>query len=120
MTVFVNGISVIAPGLIETVRTRSILRGDEPWCFEEMPPIKPDLLPSNERRRTTNLIRLVLESMQHLLGESDDLHPVSTVFSSSDGDMEIVDKLCGALARDDKMISPTLFHNSVHNMLKES
>jgi len=115
MTVYINDLSVIAPGLVERDPALAILRGDREWAFEEMPSLKPKMLPANERRRTTNLIRLALESIQHLVRASDDLERVSTVFVSSDGDLEITDKLCMALAQDDKMVSPTLFHNSVHN-----
>ena len=115
MTVYINDVSVIAPGLTDKEKTRLILSGDDAWSFENMPPLKPEMLPANERRRTTNLIKLALECMQHVLKDSDDLNTVSTVFASSDGDLGIVDKLCSALATEDKMVSPTLFHNSVHN-----
>jgi hypothetical protein len=37
------------------------------------------------------------------------------VFTSSTGDPEITDKLCRALALPDPAVSPTSFHNSVHN-----
>ena len=115
MTVYINDVSVIAPGLTDKEMTRSILSGENIWSFEDMPPLKPEMLPANERRRTTNLIRLALECMQNVLKDTDDLNTVSTVFASSDGDLGIVDKLCSALATEDKMVSPTLFHNSVHN-----
>jgi len=115
MTVFINDISVIAPGLVDRSLTRSILRGDEHWAYEDMPPLKPEMLPVNERRRTTMVIKLALECIQSLLKDHDDLKTVATVFASSDGDLGIVDKMCSALAEENKIISPTLFHNSVHN-----
>jgi len=37
------------------------------------------------------------------------------VFSSSGGDGEVCHEICEALAGDDRLISPTRFHNSVHN-----
>jgi hypothetical protein len=40
---------------------------------------------------------------------------VAVVFSSSMGDMEITDYMCRALAGAPKVLSPTRFHNSVHN-----
>jgi len=115
MTVFINDISVVGPGLVDKTLTRSILRGDEHWVYKDMPPLKPEMLPVNERRRTTMIIKLALECIQSLLKDHDDLKTVATVFASSDGDLGIVDKMCSALAEENKIISPTLFHNSVHN-----
>jgi lambda repressor-like predicted transcriptional regulator len=40
---------------------------------------------------------------------------VATVFSSAMGDMQITDYMCHALAVTPREISPTRFHNSVHN-----
>jgi len=115
MTVYINDISVIGPGLINRADTLSILRGESKWNYHDVPKLKPEMLPANERRRTTPLINLALECIQGLLRDYDDLRSVSTVFVSSDGDLAIADKMCVALAKDNKIISPTLFHNSVYN-----
>jgi len=115
MNVYVNGISVLGPGLIDPKQTMAILRGEAHWQNEALPLLKPAMLPANERRRTTALIKLALQSLQGLLREYDDLDSVATVFASSGGDLEIVDKMCRALATEEKIISPTVFHNSVHN-----
>jgi hypothetical protein len=40
---------------------------------------------------------------------------VNTVFTSSGGDGAILHQLCSALASPDRAVSPTQFHNSVHN-----
>jgi hypothetical protein len=40
---------------------------------------------------------------------------VATVFSSAMGDMQITDYLCRSLASPPREVSPTQFHNSVHN-----
>lgn len=113
--IYVNGVSVIGPGMIEPVQTRSILRGERHWQHEPMPSLRPAMLPANERRRTTALIKMALQSLQHLLRDNDDLNAVSSIFASSDGDLDIVDKMCRALASKEKLVSPTVFHNSVHN-----
>ena len=115
MAVYINDISVIGPGLINRAETLSVLRGQSNWNYQDMPKLKPEMLPANERRRTTPLINLALECIQELLRDYDDLQSVSTVFASSDGDLQIADKMCTALAEDEKIISPTLFHNSVYN-----
>jgi len=115
MTVYINDIAVIGPGLVDRTNTRSILRGRSSWSYQDMPQLKSEMLPANERRRTTMVINLALECIQGLLRDHDDLQTVATVFASSDGDLDVVDKMCAALAEDDKIISPTLFHNSIHN-----
>jgi hypothetical protein len=40
---------------------------------------------------------------------------IATVFATAMGDMQITDYMCSALAQTPKLISPTRFHNSVHN-----
>ena len=115
MTVYINDISVIGPGLTETENTKSIICGESNWTYLDMHQLKPQMLPANERRRTTMVIRLALECLQGLLREHDDLQSIATVFASSDGDLGIVDNICDALAKEDKIVSPTKFHNSVHN-----
>jgi len=115
MTVYINDIAVIAPGLIDQENARSVLRGQDSWVYQDMAKLKPEMLPANERRRTTPIIKLALECIQSLLKDHDDLQTISTVFASSDGDFEIIDKMCAALAKEEKMVSPTLFHNSVYN-----
>jgi len=40
---------------------------------------------------------------------------VPTVFTSSGGDGEVINEICTMLAGNDRLISPTRFHNSVHN-----
>jgi hypothetical protein len=40
---------------------------------------------------------------------------LASIFVSSEGDAGIVDRICDTLAVDPLALSPTLFHNSVHN-----
>lgn len=100
---------------MEASLTQAILRGERHWQYEELHALKPAMLPANERRRTTTLIKLALQAMQDLLRDYDSLNTVSSIFASSDGDLGIADKMCRALAKADKIVSPTVFHNSVHN-----
>ncbi|MFO7594119.1 MAG: beta-ketoacyl synthase chain length factor [Pseudomonadota bacterium] len=116
MRVSVKGISVIGPGLNGWRHASSVLSGEQAWRHEPVEKLKPALLPPNERRRTTQLIKLALQSaeeaqLQSGMG-SDDL---ACVFASSDGDTFIVDRLCDALTLPERPVSPTQFHNSVHN-----
>jgi hypothetical protein len=57
-----------------------------------------------------------MQVAQEAIGRSClDPRDVPTVFASSGGEMGVFDKLCRALCMSDRMISPTLFHQSVHN-----
>jgi hypothetical protein len=44
-----------------------------------------------------------------------DPREVATVFASSGGEMGVLDTLCRALSTTERIVSPTLFHQSVHN-----
>jgi len=115
MEIFVNDLSLIAPGLIEQQATNLVLAGESNWEYQPLPVLRTNLLPANESRRLTAITKLVLKCIQELRCRDEDVAKISTVFSSSDVDLNIVDKMCRSLAKPSKIISPTLFHNSVHN-----
>lgn len=112
--IYINGFNLIAPGLSEVGQISDILRNNQAWQAAEMPNMTPDMLPANERRRTTNTIKLALKTAKSLLQQNDVSH-TQLVFASSDGDMSITNNLCQTLATTAKNLSPTQFHNSVHN-----
>lgn len=76
----------------------------------------PAILPPNERRRAPEAVRLALAVAEQACAmagrEPKDL---PNVFASSFGDLQINDYLCATLADNPLDISPTRFHNSVHN-----
>jgi len=71
-------------------------------------------LPATERRRATPVTRLALDlAMEAAEGHrTDDL---SAVFCSSGGEVTVVHQIFCMLAEGDTALSPTAFHNSVHN-----
>ncbi len=74
------------------------------------------MLAPNERRRAPDSVLLALEVAQAAVaaaGLGDD--PPASVFTSTHGDLAIVDALCSTLATDPLLLSPTRFHHSVHN-----
>jgi hypothetical protein len=78
--------------------------------------LQPDLIAPRERRRAPQSVKLAVEVMgQACEMASVDPSAVATVFSSSMGDMQITDYLCKTLATTPEAVSPTKFHNSVHN-----
>jgi len=116
MKCVIQGVSVLAPGLRGWQQAVEVLRGEQVWQHEPLEKLKPALLPPNERRRTTQLIKLALQAAESAQQQSGlDADALACVFASSDGDTFIVDKLCSALTLPDRPISPTQFHNSVHN-----
>ena len=76
----------------------------------------PSLLAPTERRRAQEAVLIAIEAAQQActmaVREPRDL-PI--VFASAYGDLQINDYLCATLAHEPKDMSPTKFHNSVHN-----
>jgi len=96
--------------------TLAILRGEQPAPETDKVDFKPSLLPPNERRRASESVRLafsVCEALYFALPE--DARDLPSVFASSGGDYRIFDTVCRSLLEQQRQISPTLFHNSVHN-----
>lgn len=116
MRVSVESVGLVAPGLNGWQAAMHVLRGDALLEHIALPAFKPELLPVNERRRTTSLIKLALMVIEDALAQSHyQMNELATVFASSEGDVEIVDRICTALTLPDHPVSPTHFHNSVHN-----
>ncbi len=78
--------------------------------------LKPELIPARERRRAPAAVKMAVEVMDQACRMADiDPTEVATVFGSGMGDMQITDYICRTLADAPRMMSPTKFHNSVHN-----
>lgn len=76
----------------------------------------PELLPPNERRRAPDTVALAIEVAQAACRAAGcDPQMLSSVFASTHGDLAITDHMCATLVSDPREISPTKFHNSVHN-----
>ena len=76
----------------------------------------PSILPPNERRRAPEAVLVALEAAQQACAMADrDPRELPNVFASAYGDLVINDYMCDMLARAPLEISPTRFHNSVHN-----
>lgn len=116
LTVGIRGISVLAPGLADWASTAAILRGDAPYVAAKTVLPAPMLLPAAERRRAVPIVKLALALGEQACAMSGlPMAELASIFTSSDGDGGNCHNLCETLASDDRMISPTRFHNSVHN-----
>jgi hypothetical protein len=119
LTGFIHSIGVLGPGLADWASTRAVLCGEAPHIAARtvLPP--PAVLPPAERRRAGRVIKLALavgaEAVAGAADTSIDARALPTVFTSSGGDGDNCHEICVALASRERLISPTRFHNSVHN-----
>ena len=92
------------------------LLADKEWQDDGSKGPKPEIIPANERRRAPLPVRLAVESSWQATLESNfKAENLSCVFVSALGDTQLTDYMCRVLAGDTKQLSPTKFHNSVHN-----
>ena len=114
--VHVDSVGVTGPGLASWPEALQVLCGVHPYEASEVTRANPALLPANERRRVSATVKLALkvaeEAMRHA---SVSMDRACSVFATRDGDTEIIDKICAALLLPERPVSPTQFHNSVHN-----
>jgi hypothetical protein len=116
LTAFVDGIGVLGPGIADWPAAARVLRGDSAW--ESVPTVlpAPQCLPAAERRRTGAPVRLTLAvGLEATTRAGVDPATLPAVFTSSGGDGHNCHEICQALATNERQLSPTRFHNSVHN-----
>jgi hypothetical protein len=114
--VFVEAIGLAAPGLPSWAAGSAVLRGEHSYLYEPLPPHSPAMLPLNERRRATPAVRLAFQAAEDAMAATAlPAAGLATVFASSDADLAIIHRICVALTATPRFISPTDFHNSVHN-----
>jgi len=113
MRVFLGGVGIIAPGLENWQVAAPVLRGDGAYREAPLPKLVAAELPPAERRRATAVTKLALDVAMQAGG--DRVAEAATVFASSGGEVGVIDQIFRELATPAPQISPTLFHNSVHN-----
>ena len=116
MKVFVESAAILAPGLTGWAAGRAVLAGEKTYEPAPLAFLVADLLPAVERRRTGSMVKLALAVGHAALTCADrPVDSVATVFASSGGDGDVINDICITLAGEDRQLSPTRFHNSVHN-----
>ncbi|CAN0623539.1 Ketoacyl_synth_N domain-containing protein [Burkholderia multivorans] len=116
LSAFIESIGLLGPGLTDWPQAARVLAGDAPYQPEPtvLPP--PAGLPAAERRRTGPFVKVALAVGHEAAAASGrDAATLATVFSSSGGDGQNCHAICETLAGDERLLSPTRFHNSVHN-----
>ncbi len=113
---YIEGIGLLGPGFKDWLSGRDILSGLHPYQTSKTIIPMPELLPAAERRRASDIVKLTLAtSLEAIASAGLQSQNLPSVFSFSNGDGVNCHTICEMLASDDRQISPTRFHNSVHN-----
>lgn len=114
--VWVEGIGLAGPGLDGWAVSRTVLAGLAPYAPASFTPPPVTLLPPAERRRAGAAVRLAISVASEALTQAErDPATMAMVFASSGGDGDTVHEILCVLATEKREVSPTRFHNSVHN-----
>ncbi len=116
LSAYVNGVGLLGPGITNWAEGADILSGRHPWVSVPtvLPP--PEGLPPAERRRTGAVVKLALAvGLEATRQAGADPARLPAVFTSSGGDGQNCHEICQVLASAERQLSPTRFHNSVHN-----
>lgn len=115
LVAWIRGVGLRGPGLPGFADSVATLAGREPHRDAPTAILAPAQLPPAERRRVGKGVKIALEVGFAAVADAGlDAADLPSVFTSSSGDGDNCDAICRALA-DDRLISPTRFHNSVHN-----
>lgn len=116
-TLVIEGIGAYGPGFSCWQDLATLLaQGSAPLDLPANKPPAPALITSAERRRAPQTVKYSVEAASQAVQASGrKAASLTTVFASGMGDVGITDQMCRALTRQPKVISPTIFHNSVHN-----
>jgi hypothetical protein len=114
MKLYVDGVGLLGPGLPGWTDSKAILAGRAPYRPADVELTPSALLPAAERRRMTDMVKLALAVGNEAL-PADLACQTRTIFASSGGDGATIAAILETLATDQREVSPTRFHNSVHN-----
>ncbi len=117
MRLGVQGVALLGPGFDDWAQAAPLLR--EPAQWQRRPTVvpAPALLPATERRRAGTIVKasvVVADAACQAAGVAPSA--LATVFTSSTGDPANCHAICEALAKAERLVSPTRFTNSVHNV----
>jgi hypothetical protein len=108
---------MLGPGLMSWAEGQDVLAGTAGYTVTDVDPPRPQSLSPRERRRTSHGVRLALAVAQEAVDTSGiDARTLPTVFGWAHGDGPVMQHLLETLATPERYVSPTEFHNSVHNV----
>lgn len=104
------------PGLPGWTDSVPVLCDPSLWIDRPVQPPPLTTLPPNERRRAGPISRLALSVVEEACAQTS-LNPttMASVFASANGDGGVIDSILRAITTPGMDVSPTQFHNSVHN-----
>lgn len=117
MKLGIAGIALVGPGLADWTAAAPLLR--EPAQWQRSPTVVPvpARLPPTERRRAGAVVKASVAVADAACAAAGlDPATLPTVFTSSTGDPANCHAMCEALAAPERVVSPTRFTNSVHNV----
>ncbi|MBJ2159997.1 beta-ketoacyl synthase chain length factor [Variovorax sp. IB41] len=115
-TLYIEGPAFWTPTLPGWDAARAAFRGEGTLADPPAKRPSPQVLAPAERRRAPDTVALALEvAAAAMTASGRNAADVPCVFISAHGDLSINDYMCSTLATDPTVLSPTRFHNSVHN-----
>lgn len=115
-SVYIDGVGLIGPGLADWPQAVQVMTGAAAHAHAPAAIPPPAALPAAERRRTSPSVKLALAiGAEAAQAAGRDAATLAAVFAASGGDGDNCHAICEMLAGEDRFISPTRFHNSVHN-----
>lgn len=114
--IVILGIGAVGPGFSNWSELQDHLKDSIPLGSNKTQLPSPEILPPAERRRASPIVKAGLSVGLEACNDAGlDPRELLTVFTSSGADGANCEAICEQLASDDRLISPTRFHNSVHN-----
>jgi len=116
LPVWLEGVSLIAPGIPDWDFGARLLRGNQPYQTAGCVLPAPDLLPPAECRRASRVVKLCVGlALQACAAAQRPANDLPCVFCSSNADGHNIHAIFETLTESVRLISPTRFTNSVHN-----
>jgi hypothetical protein len=116
LSIHVDGIGLFGPGLNGWRAAAPVLAGLAAYVPAPLQLPLLEALPAAERRRVGMAVKLSMATGFDAVREAQaDAARLASVFSSSAGDCDNCHHILEALAEPEPAMSPTRFHNAVHN-----
>jgi len=116
MRIWVSGIGISTAGVPDWEAARALIAGERAYEEAEYRYRAPEMLSGAERRRSPASVKLALDVAEQARAMSGiEGAELAAVFASMTGDGPIVARSLATLADNPHYMSPTDFHNSVHN-----
>lgn len=115
-SIYLDGVGLRGPGLSGWDQACEVLTGRQSYVAAPTALPAVERLPAAERRRVGVPVKLSMAiGLEAARNAGADVSHLATVFSSTEADCDNTHAILETLASADRALSPTRFHNSVHN-----